>query len=514
MSPRAGGAVPCPPLIYYLDPVAAGPVGNWGPHLARARDMGFSHVGVAPVFAPRPGGSLFLADDFERAAAFLGAGDSADAAACKIAALANDFGLQVVLDIVINQVARDGAMTRSAPGWFHQDEKPVLDPRHLPAPIDAASARFDDPACAAQIRTWWVDRLVRLARVGAASFRLIGLENAPADFLRQLLREVRLQEEDCSFFGWTPGVSWPRLADLERVKLDGVFASTAWWDGRASWFVEEHNALRRIAPVLSVVEAPFGERLASQTHGRDLHAAYRRALSIALCTGHGLFVPMGFEDGARDRMRDRIENDAHTNTEPAIDLREDIRSANALAARLSSFGSRGEIRRLSDVEEVVSVHLIADASDVRTAERGLVLLVNTDSHQVRPVTAHLDPLAAAAGGAFGAPQTIDGAELSAPLDPDATRLLSVTRTQPVRERSLRNARAATNIGIGARIAIEHVTPCIDDGAFAVKRIVGRSISVEDDRIPNGHQSVPVARTVDKRHPEGQLNGRMSGKRFQ
>jgi starch synthase (maltosyl-transferring) len=182
-------------------------------------------------------------------------------------------------------------------------------------------------------------------------------------------------------------------------------------------------------------------------------------------------------------MRDRIESESHWNAGATIDLTRDIRNANSLSARLSSFGARGEMRRLSDAEEVVAAHLVVDASDVRAAERGLVLLVNMDGHQAHPVPIRLHPLSATAGGAFGQPQNVDGTDLSAPLGPGEARLVAVTRTDPVRERARRNERGATH---SARIAIEHITPSIDHGAFAVKRIVGRSVAVEADVFSDGH----------------------------
>ena len=59
------------------------------------------------------------------------------------------------------------------------------------------------------------------------------------------------------------------------------------------------------AGVIGVAEAPFEERLAAKfapADTRALEAAYRRALRIAATTSQGLFVPMGFEFGARRRM--------------------------------------------------------------------------------------------------------------------------------------------------------------------------------------------------------------------
>ena len=111
---------------------------------------------------------------------------------------------------------------------------------------DAVYARFDDPHAARELSAWWIDRLVRLAHAGAAGFRLIGLDRVPAAALSSVIRAVREEAPQCGFFGWTPGVPWAQLATLRGAGLDRVFASTAWWDGRASWLVQEYELLRRI----------------------------------------------------------------------------------------------------------------------------------------------------------------------------------------------------------------------------------------------------------------------------
>ncbi len=95
-------------------------------------------------------------------------------------------------------------------------------------------------------------------------------------------------------------MSWSRIADLAGVGLDAVFASTAWWDGRAGWYVEEHEVLRRIAPVVAPVEAPFGNRLASRARvEQQVPLLYRQILQVAAATADGLLMPMGFEFMAR-----------------------------------------------------------------------------------------------------------------------------------------------------------------------------------------------------------------------
>ena len=42
-----------------------------------------------------------------------------------------------------------------------------------------------------------------------------------------------------------------------------------------------------------------------------------------------------------------------------------------------------------------------------------------------------------------------------------------------------------------RVVIEHMTPQIDDGAFAIKRVVGEQVAVEADAFADGHDAITV-----------------------
>ena len=136
--------------------------------------------------------------------------------------------------------------------------------------------------------------------------------------LQKIIAATRRQAP-CGFWAWTPGLNWSRHADLAGIGFDGVFASTAWWDGRAAWYVEEHESLRRIAPVIGLVEAPM--RIGPMDIGQRL-----RALRLAAATGDGLMMPAGFE----------------------TDLEAEVKQATREAGCLSSFGAAGPMRRLSD----------------------------------------------------------------------------------------------------------------------------------------------------------------------
>src|SRR5262249_22181853 len=142
---------------------------------------------------------------------------------------------------------------------------------------------------------WWAERLVRLVRAGATGFRLIGLGLLTDDQLRRIIGLTRAKVA-CRFWAWTPGLSWARHAGLAGLGLDGVFASTPWWDGCATWYVEEHESLRRIAPVIGVAESP--ERVPSAAA-----EVRRRTLRLAATTAQGLIMPARFERDIEPEVR-------------------------------------------------------------------------------------------------------------------------------------------------------------------------------------------------------------------
>jgi starch synthase (maltosyl-transferring) len=399
--------------------------------------------------------------------------------------------LALLVDIVLDRVARGGVMARSAPRWFREEFAALgrIDPRCAREETEAAYARFDDPETGGQLIGWWTDRLVRLAQVGASGFRLLGLDHLPGDALRKTIQAVREEIEGCTFVGWTPGVSRARLPTLRDTGLDFVFASTPWWDGRASWFVEEHEALRQIAPVIGLAEAPFAERLASRIGAGSAGVAYRHALRTAAATGSGILLPMGFEFASRQPMdpaRSTPGDLTDAEREPLLDLSDDIRAANALVERLAGLNATGEMRQLTSSVSPVTALVRADAPDARGATRGIVALINTDDQRPHRIPIGLDPVGADAGAAWARPQPLEASDYADLLAPGEVRIVTVERTQPVTSKAASNGRALAEAAKAPRIVIERIDPQVDGGPFAVKRVIGQSVTVEADVFTDGH----------------------------
>jgi starch synthase (maltosyl-transferring) len=479
--------------IYYLHPLLAGSLANWQPHIERCQRMGFSHLATAPLFAPGGTGDIFLAADHEGVNPALGVDESADAVIARLADMCARHDLGLILDIVVDRVASEGALANSPRPWFRGTRlaaDPAPDPRAAPAPANAVYARFDDPATAEELTSWWVERLVRLVRAGVAGFRCDAPHQLAAATWQRIIAGVRDAAAGCHFLAWTPGLNWSQIVALADAGFDGVFSSVAWWDGRASWFIAECEVLRRIAPVIAAPEVPFDARLAARlSPADDLGCAYRHRLRLAAATGSGLMVPMGFEFAAARRMdprRSRPEDLEEERLARGFDLEADIRGANALTDRIAALGVDGEMRTLTSPATAVTTLLRADAYDVREAEEAVAILINPDLASARAPSITLDPLPPAAGAAFDRVESLEEAEPAAPLAPGEVRLLRVHRSRAVKGAERQARRLLQAAPTASRIVIDSITPSVDAGRFATKRIVGEAIRVEADIFADGH----------------------------
>jgi starch synthase (maltosyl-transferring) len=480
--------------VYFIQPRLAGSIDGWKGHFERAAGIGFSHVCAGSIFASARTSDPTLVEDYERADSVIGDSSACDA----INRLANDssrFGLRLILDMALDRIAATGASARARPDlFFRKSHADMIDPRQDQLGPNALPARYDHPERAQELVAWFAGHLIRAHQAGAVGFRLLGLARTPAEYLSVLTRLVRREGVDCEFYGWTPGLSWSLFPGLEEACLDAVFASTPWWNGRDTWFVDEYNALRRVAPrVMGMPEAPYEERVAARTRADNAKQISVLAVRIAAATGYGgILVPMGFEFGARQRMSSADaspENFARIMDEAPFDLADEIRAANALAGQLAARGAGGEMRSISGPASTVTALLRSDSVDVRYAQRGVVSLINTsDAVQTPPPTSPLPP---SAGAAFASPQLLGGGdyEITAPLAAGEVRLIELARTKPVVVHSPRADRLVGAALKAPRIAFERLTPAVDGGTFPVKRVVGETITVEVDVITDGHDIV-------------------------
>jgi starch synthase (maltosyl-transferring) len=302
-------------------------------------------------------------------------------------------------------------------------------------------------------------------------------------------------------------------------------------DYRSPWLVEEYERLRMIAPVIAPAEAPYAKRVAAwrdDDHGRYLNAA-RAVWTAAVVGDGGILVPMGFEDGETQALdvhggamaeQDgtiRGERDAgaaapHGGKLAAHDrdahppLHGDVASANQWLAR--TMDASGPLHDLLGPQSPVTVLFRGDGQPYALPNNGSgsarIAVLNPDDHRDAPVD--WDIVSSRLPDNYARLDSWEGNqplhELPVRLGPGAILHMGASRLAPVRMPSSDEARTSVTAAMRApRIAIERVSPAVDDGAFPIKRVVGEPVHVQADVFMDGHEHIAVAllwRCADER----------------
>ncbi|HEY1795283.1 MAG TPA: maltotransferase domain-containing protein [Stellaceae bacterium] len=459
--------------LYYLHPLLAGPVDTWAAQLDRAAAMRFDTVAIAPPFAAGRAGDLFLTADHDRIDQRLGAGDAAPALA-RFGEACRSRGLQPMLDVVVHRVAVEHA-GKGLSAWYLADSSDTLpDPRREPQRADVARLSVDgEPDGAIE---WWAGRFGEWIDAGIADFRCIAPHRAPARFWRGLIAAVRRPHPDARFMAATRG---SESGSLAQCGFDLVASCSRGWDYRTEDFPDAVNRLTHIAPVIAMPEAPFDRRLgrAFRDTGRAQRAA-RRALAFATAYGTGWMMPMGFELGAAREMdpaRDRPEDFARLVAEAPFDLSAEIAAANSHWA-WSHEEAAAELRTLSPPG--------APAAAMLLGHRQMVLANASLDDAVRVPLAPL----LTASGLDGALIDEAGPDGVVTIGPAEVRMLRITPAPPISW----TGRSAVDAAEQPRIAIEAVSPSVEDGRFPAKRLVGEMVEVAADLISDGHDRLGAA----------------------
>ncbi|OZI61080.1 maltotransferase domain-containing protein [Bordetella genomosp. 11] len=518
--------------IYYVHPVLAGPLSNhadgrWPAICARAKALGFDTLMVAPLWLPDPAGNPYVPADPGRLNPALG--DLAlDEALATLSSLCGKYRLALMVDIVLDRVAAHGAMAQAHPDWYAAPEgvDAVLDPRKPLEERHALPLRRDGGRAPDGLVADWIERLGLWLQNGVAGFRCMSPQHLDAAEWRDLMDGLRAVRPDCRFLAWTPGLGPAQLAALEGVGFDAVFSSLPWWDYRAPWLVEEYARLRKVAPVIAAAEAPYAKRVAAwrdNDAGRYLNAA--RAIWTAAVVGDsGIFVPMGFEDGAVEPIEyhggEGKPQDWYGSTPPSGDAapRRPARKRDGEAQEMEPIHPplHGDVARANQwlartAEAVGTLHsLLGPLSPVTALFRGdgrpyaltgngrtpaRLVVLNPDDH--RDAAIDWETLGGRLPDNYARLDTWEAdqpaRELPDRLGPGAIVQLGASRLPPVRVPASDEGRTSVTAAMRApRVVIERVSPSVDDGAFPVKRVVDEPVQVEADVFMDGHEHIAVA----------------------
>lgn len=515
-----------PLAIYYVCSRWMGPLNGepdtqkrskWELTCARAHAMGFNVLLISPLWTGANDDGPVVPDDPDRLDAQFGQNRTTAEGLALLSSICMRHGLVLMMDLIIDRALRGGALVLARPDWYSYfvDQKRQPDLPQLRKRYACVHAR--DNKMPPGFMSDWTQRLLAWNQAGVAGFCCDAPQNLPAHAWRNLIDAVHETNPACGFMAWTPGLTQQQLQSIARVGFEATFSSLPWWNYRDAWLVDEDIRLRNVAPVIAMVENPYGDRIADGCSSRqEALACAHRAIWTAALTGDGLLMPMGFEDGATQPLRQALPvssgEDLHAGP-AAVTLIQAIAHANHWMAQaviadgplhiLSSPGApytclfRGDglpYRDFNAKYDTLASILIANPDHEQGAGvdwKRLESRLPDGYGRIQPWSMNAiyqkpeDATTSAIPTAV--PATLpDAIGASACLIAAAARLKSVARPSIAQRH-----RSASFALRAARIAIEHVTPALDNGEFPIKRTLGEPVVVQADAFMDGHDHIVV-----------------------
>ncbi len=246
--------------IYNLFPRLAGKFSQWKPHLVRAADLGFDWIFVNPIQRVGRSQSLYsTADYFALDPAFVdrGAHKSPEAQLSATIGAANDLGLRMMADLVINHCAADSPLVREYPKWFVRGPKGGV--AHPSCMEDGRKVVWKDLVSFDHLGSGDDEGLFQFCRrvveylveLGFTGFRCDAAYQIPAQFWRRLIETIKTRHPDIVFASETLGCTLQQTQQTVEAGFDFTFNSSKWWDLSSPWLMEQYELTRQLAPSIS-----------------------------------------------------------------------------------------------------------------------------------------------------------------------------------------------------------------------------------------------------------------------
>ncbi len=321
-------------IIYNLFPLLAGKFTGWGSHFLRASEMGFNWIFVNPIQRVGTSGSLYsIADYLDFNPLFIDSESEKkpQEQVKDMVRAAEQLGLKVMVDLVINHCSTDSDLIKSHPGWFLWEADGRI--AHPFADEDGKKVVWKDLARFDHVNTkdkeglyqYFFSVICFLSDLGFKGFRCDAAYQLPGSLWKRLITETKKKYPDTLFFAETLGCPPDLTRKTAAAGFDYIFNSSKWWDFNNPWLMEQYVLTREIAPSVSFPESHDTVRLCEELGG-NIEGLKQRYLFSALFSC-GVMMPMGFEFGFRKKLH-VVKTRPEDWEETGIDLTSFIASVN------------------------------------------------------------------------------------------------------------------------------------------------------------------------------------------
>jgi starch synthase (maltosyl-transferring) len=200
-------------------------------------------------------------------------------------------------------------LTIEHPRWFKRDGGGNLvhpfaidpaNPSHITVWGDLAEINYENNPDFDNLRAYW-DKLIAFYQdLGFTGFRCDAAYKVPCAMWHPLIAAAKARRQETRFLAETLGCTLSQMQALGSCDFDYFFNSSKWWNYDASWCIDQHSELRRIAPSISFPESHDTDRVAGMPPGTLSWQKNRYALATVFSTG--LLMPIGYEYGSTIKL--------------------------------------------------------------------------------------------------------------------------------------------------------------------------------------------------------------------
>jgi len=375
-------------IIYTLFPRLAGRFSEWERHLKRASEMGFDWIFVNPIQYPGFSGSLYSIKDYFRFnPIFLDHNDprSEEEQVKEIINKAEEYGLRMMIDLVINHCAVDSELIRTHPEWFEWERKGKV--AHPYCYKDGEKVVWGDLAKFNHRNSrdkegmfrFFMDVIKYLISLGFRGFRCDAAYQIPSGFWKRLINEAKAISPDVIFVAETLGCTPEQTQKTASAGFDYIFNSSKWWDFHSPWLIEQYNLTRKIVASIGFPESHDTERLYKELNG-NVNGLKQRYLFTALFSS-GVMIPMGYEFGFRKKLH-VVKTTPDDWEETGVDITDFIREVNNIKTSYEVFQQEVPIEFLNSKNPSI---LLMWKGLTKTGQDALLIL-NKDIHNAQKIT--------------------------------------------------------------------------------------------------------------------------------
>ncbi|NLK63094.1 MAG: hypothetical protein GX287_06510 [Fusobacteria bacterium] len=335
--------------VYNLYPKLVGSMEKWITHFDRIKKMNFDWIYVNPINAPGFSGSDYAIKDYYGYHPLFVTGEYnfdkieeekplGNELLKKVCTEANNHGLNVMFDLVINHTAVDSHLTKDHPNWYLKNEDGSI---KNPGTLDGTNyitwgdlAQIDNENSLDKDNLWeyWLDMTLFYCGLGVRGFRCDAAYHVPTSLWKFLIQNVKNRYPDTIFLAETLGDQCtPKiLAEVADSGFDYVMSSFKWWDLKSDWFLKDYSTWAGKYPSLSFPENHDTIRYSTEINGNKNMAINKYALCAYFSSS--IATTIGYEYGFKRKI-DVVQTNPTWWEEPSYDISEDIAKINEIKSK-------------------------------------------------------------------------------------------------------------------------------------------------------------------------------------